>query len=219
MTDLEVEVFDDMNIGEDGPPVRLNETPGRPLPSHNTIGTSHSSTTGFSTPLSQATSQVAADIIGGNVSKWRLLMFEDPESYCRGRINGKTGPVRWCTRTRGCALKSHAESKVDVEPHTWYIQCKANQARAYPSLKDNNAWIPERDRSGLAAKSESLEVWITYFESVMVREIQAAEKDVGGQEESKSGSGRRIFADTVDIDDSDYEDEFSPTSWDECSDR
>ena len=32
MTDLEVEVFDDMNIGEDGPPVRPNETPGRPLP-------------------------------------------------------------------------------------------------------------------------------------------------------------------------------------------
>jgi hypothetical protein len=91
--------------------------------SDGTSGSSHV----FSTPKSQATTQVGEDAGVRGLSKVGLFCVRDVDAICGGivgKVDGDSGgAARFCTRLRGeCRYSTHQENKALIEDHTYYIK-------------------------------------------------------------------------------------------------
>jgi hypothetical protein len=141
-----------------------------PTPPCGTLSTSPV----FGTPLSQSVSQAGRELVRApNESRVGLVLVFKTEDWCGGVIKGKRGgPVRWCTKGREmCNVVGHLSLKVDLEAKHYYIRCpKKEQARLKPALNLLAFSIPEADEHTLSTREETVEVWVTYFNTVLEKE-------------------------------------------------
>jgi hypothetical protein len=194
--------------GEDIPSAR------RPIvASDGTSGSSHV----FSTPKSQATTQVGDDSGGRDLSKVGLLCVRDVDDICRGvvgKLDGDGGgAAQFCTRPFGeCRYGTHRENKAMIEDQTYYIKTpRVFTARLNPSLSMMCMHVPtEDDDTRLEDRLQPMDVWVTYINAINAHESlnrasQTAAKDAyakTGLEEEDAESSRsptdstwvRVFA-------------------------
>jgi hypothetical protein len=168
-------------------------------PERDAPGTSDSSL-GFSTPQSQASSQGAGEVEGEDLSKVGLFVVRKVDDVCGGTVGGgggrKEGPLRFCTRPSiSCKFKTH-DRKVALRSDTYYVKCPKGQvARFEPSLSMGCRFIPtDKEGKSLDTCTATLEVWVTFINSVGARDSLAeftrttgTMQAVTGLEETKVG--------------------------------
>jgi hypothetical protein len=148
--------------------------PTRPILASD--GTSDSSIA-FTTPKSQATTQVDEDDGGRGLLKVGLFCVSDADDICGGVVgkmdSGGGGAARFCTRSKEeCRYVTHRENKALIEDQTYYIKTpRAHTARLHPLLSMLCLQVPTEDNdSHLEDKLQTMDVWVTYINAINAHE-------------------------------------------------
>jgi hypothetical protein len=169
--------------------------------SDGTSGSSHV----FSTPKSQATTQVGEEEGVRDLSKVGLFCVADVDDICGGLVgkgdgNGG-GAIRFCTRPQDeCHYVTHRESKAMIEDQTYYIKTPpAHTAHLHPSLSMMCLQLPTKDNNaGLEHRLQTMDVWVTYLNTINAHEAlnlagQMATKETAKRPFAVTGMGKETI--------------------------